>query len=318
VKNPMTDRESSQVPESSRDFSPADSPTAVGPVLEKVTPHTTDVGGIMVNRVLPRRQRRVIGAWCFLDHIGPAQDSTVDLHVGAHPHIGLQTFTWMMQGEILHRDSLGSEQVIRPGQVNLMTAGRGIAHTEDALPGQTAMHAAQLWIALPKEHADTAPRFDHYPDLPRWSEQGVTLTLLTGAYADRNAPTLQFSPLLGLDLASEVAATVELRLRKDFEYGLLPLQGTFQIDGETFGENELVYLGCGRDRLHVNATEQSRALLVGGAPVEDEVFIWWNFVGHDRATIVEAQNDWESGSPRFGTVPGSTRRLAPPPIPWRS
>jgi hypothetical protein len=125
-----------------------DCPAVAGtPVLERVTPHNTDVGGIEVNRVLPRRQRRVIGAWCFLDHIGPVSGREIDLHVGAHPHIGLQTFTWMMQGEILHRDSLGTEQVIRPGQVNLMTAGRGIAHTEDSVAGRYSCGAIMDCLA---------------------------------------------------------------------------------------------------------------------------------------------------------------------------
>lgn len=305
-------RESAKTPVSSLDC-----PPVYKPVLEKIAPHTTDVGGIAVNRVLPRRQRRLISAWCFLDHIGPVADGAVDLHVGAHPHIGLQTFTWMMQGEILHRDSLGTEQVIRPGQVNLMTAGRGIAHTEDALPGQTAMHAAQLWIALPGEHAATAPRFDHYPQLPQWREQDLEITLLTGDYAGECAPTLQFSPLVGMDLAAAVAGAAEFTVRADFEYGLLPLQGIFRIEDSSFAANELVYLGCGRDRLRVDFSAHSRALLIGGAPVAEEVLIWWNFVGHSRAAIMEAQREWEAGSARFGAVPGSVNRLVPPPIPWR-
>lgn len=293
-------------------------PAAASPVLERVTPHVTDVGGIAVNRVLPRRTRRLIGSWCFLDHIGPMRDAAIDLHVGEHPHIGLQTFTWMMEGEILHRDSLGSNQVIRPGQVNLMTAGRGIAHTEDSLSGQNAIHAAQLWIALPKEYADTAPRFDHYGELPKWREQNAEFTLLIGEYADKAAPTLRFSPIVGVDLQIIAAGESTLALREDFEYGVLPLSGSLNIEGETFGENDLAYLGCGRRSLTIATTGPSRALLVGGAPVADEVFIWWNFVGHDRATIAQAQDDWEAGSSRFAPVPGATRRLAPPPIPWKS
>ncbi|MBC6904601.1 pirin family protein [Saccharophagus sp. K07] len=305
--------------ESPKDFaSSLECPAAVKPVLERVTPHVTDVGGIAVNRVLPRRARRLVGSWCFLDHIGPLRNAAIDLHVGEHPHIGLQTFTWMMEGEILHRDSLGSDQVIRPGQVNLMTAGRGIAHTEDALPGQNAIHAAQLWIALPKEQADTEPRFDHYADLPKWQAQNAELTLLIGEYANKTAPTLRFSPIVGVDLQILAAGETILELREDFEYGLLPLSGSLNIEGETFAENDLAYLGCGRRSLTISTTGPSRALLVGGAPVTDEVLIWWNFVGHDRATIIQAQEDWLAKSGRFAPVPGATKRLAPPPIPWRS
>lgn len=291
---------------------------AAAPVLERVTPHHTDVGGIQVNRVLPRRQRRLIGAWCFLDHIGPVSGSEIDLHVGAHPHIGLQTFTWMMQGEIMHRDSLGTEQVIRPGQVNLMTAGRGIAHTEDSVPGQDAIHAAQLWIALPREHADTTPRFDHYPDLPRWREQNMDMTLLIGSYANHTAPSKSFSPLVGVDLQVALTQQAKLSLRRDFEYGLLPLQGNWKIEGEVFAENELAYLGCGREWLTVETPAGGRALLVGGAPMNDEVLIWWNFVSHSRSAIIQAQKDWEmDNKSRFADVPGAQKRLVPPPIPWQ-
>lgn len=296
-----------------------DCPPAVdAPVLERITPHSTEVGGIQVNRVLPRRQRRLIGAWCFLDHIGPVGGREINMHVGAHPHIGLQTFTWVMEGEILHCDSLGTEQVIRPGQVNLMTAGRGIAHTEDSLAEQQAMHAAQLWIALPKEHADTEPRFDHYPDLPRWREQNMDMTLLIGSYAAYTAPTKSFSPLVGVDLQAIQAGQVSLELRADFEYGLLPLQGEWKIEGETFAENDLAYLGCGREQLVLENPANGRALLVGGTPMKHEILIWWNFVGHSRDVIIQAQRDWEAGDKnRFPDVPGATNRLAPPPIPWR-
>lgn len=291
---------------------------AVTPVVERVTPHSTDVGGIQVNRVLPRRQRRLIGAWCFLDHIGPVRGSEIELHVGAHPHIGLQTFTWMMQGEILHRDSLGTEQVIRPEQVNLMTAGRGIAHTEDSVPGQHDIHAAQLWIALPKEHADTEPRFDHYPDLPRWREQNMDMTLLIGSYGTYTAPSKAFSPLVGLDLQVVQAGQMTFDLRADFEYGLLPLQGDWKIEGEMFAENDLAYLGCGREQLIVESTAEGRALLIGGTPMNQEVLIWWNFVSHSRAAIIQAQGDWEADDKsRFADVPGATKRLVPPPIPWQ-
>lgn len=296
-----------------------DCPAATAmPVLERVSPHSTDVGGIQVNRVLPRKQRRLIGAWCFLDHIGPVSGSEIDLHVGAHPHIGLQTFTWMMEGEILHRDSLGTEQVIRPGQVNLMTAGRGIAHTEDSVDGQHTMHAAQLWIALPQEHADTQPCFDHYPDLPRWSEQNLDMTLLIGSYAAHTAPTKSFSPLVGVDLQVVQAGQVKLELRPDFEYGLLPLQGDWSIEGEIFAENDLAYLGCGREHLILQTPAQGRALLVGGTPMRHEVLIWWNFVSHSRAAIIQAQRDWEAGDKnRFPDVPRASKRLVPPPIPWQ-
>ncbi|MDI5984099.1 pirin family protein [Halomonas sp. M4R5S39] len=288
--------------------------------VQHVAPRSADVGGIPVNRVLPSRQRRLVGAWCFLDHAGPAvfKGGAAGLRVGPHPHIGLQTFTWMIEGEVLHRDSLGHEQVIRPGQVNLMTAGRGISHTEESVPGETHLHAAQLWIALPAADRHTDPRFDHYPELPHWRQASVELTLLTGEFAGHRAPTLAFSPLVGLDLTSRDAATLRLPLRHEFEYGLLPLEGGLEIEGDTFVPNELAYLGRGRDDVTLGLPAGGRAILVGGEPLGEEVLIWWNFVGHSKAEIAEAQRDWEAGSERFGSIPRfDGERLMPPPLPWK-
>ncbi|UYG09032.1 pirin family protein [Halomonas sp. M4R1S46] len=289
-------------------------------LVQHVTPRTADVGGIPVNRVLPSRQRRLVGAWCFLDHAGPAvfKGDSRGLRVGPHPHIGLQTFTWMIAGEVLHRDSLGNRQVIRPGQVNLMTAGRGISHTEESVPGESQLHAAQLWIALPEADRRTDPRFDHYPDLPSWEEQGVAFTLLTGEFAGRRAPTLAFSPLVGLDLVSREASTLRLTLREDFEYGVLPLEGELAIEGDRFAPNELAYLGRGREAVTLDLPAGGRAILIGGEPLDEEILIWWNLVGHSKAEIAEAQRDWEAGSERFGSIPDyDGERLMPPPLPWK-
>ncbi|MBB3139961.1 pirin family protein [Halomonas organivorans] len=289
--------------------------------VQHVPPRTADVGGIPVNRVLPSRHRRLVGAWCFLDHAGPSvfKGDSRGLRVGPHPHIGLQTFTWMIEGEVLHRDSLGNRQVIRPGQVNLMTAGRGISHTEESVTGETHLHAAQLWIALPEADRRTDPRFDHYPDLPNWQEDGVDFTLLVGEFAGRRAPTLAFSPLVGLDLANPGASSIELSLREDFEYGVLPLEGEIDIEGETFVANELAYLGRGREAVTLALSAGGRAILIGGEPLGEEILIWWNFVGHSKAEIAEAQRDWEAGSERFGHIPDyDGEPLMPPPLPWKA
>ncbi|GHC34996.1 pirin family protein [Aidingimonas halophila] len=253
-------------------------------------------------------------------HAGPTifKGDASGLRVGPHPHIGLQTFTWMIEGEVLHRDSLGHEQVIRPGQVNLMTAGRGISHTEESVPGETHLHAAQLWIALPESARQIAPRFDHYPDLPHWEEHGVDLTLLTGEFAGHQAPTLAFSALVGLDIAGRQAGDVTLPLREDFEHGLLPLEGELDIEGTRFAPNEMAYLGRGRSSVTLSLPAGGRTILVGGEPLGEEIWIWWNFVGHSKAEIAEAQRDWERGSDRFGTISGyDGERLMPPPLPWK-
>jgi quercetin 2,3-dioxygenase len=283
---------------------------------QRIASRLTDVGGIPVARAIPVKERRTIGPWCFLDHIGPTRfaPGAKGMNVGPHPHISLQTFTWMLEGEILHRDSLGSEQVIRPGQVNLMTAGRGIAHTEESVAGHPDLHAAQLWIALPERSQDTKPRFDHYPELPRWQEGEINLTLLIGEYQGRQAPTLHFSPILGLDLYAEQTQTVRLTLAPGFEHGLLALQGQVSIAGEPLAAEQLIYLPPGVPSVEVTLTKGARLLLIGGEPLAQPLQIWWNFVSFNRDAIRTAAQDWESGHPRFGEVVGyvGPRLIAPP------
>jgi len=289
-------------------------------LVQHLQPRTAEVGGIAINRLMPQRGRRMIGAWCFLDHAGPAvfsQEST-GMRVGPHPHTSLQTFTWMLAGDILHRDSLGSEQVIRPGELNLMTAGRGITHTEESTADSSALHAAQLCIALPHADRNVRPRFDHYPELPRWREQGVDVTLLNGSLRGHDAHTLTYSPLVGADLLSEQATTFALDVRRDFEYGVLVLEGALHVGQDRFGPNELAYLGCGIEEISLQLDAQTRVLLLGGEPLATPIFMWWNFVGHSKAEIARAQHDWESRAARFGNVPGfDGERLMPPPIPWQ-
>lgn len=272
--------------------------------------------GFTVGRALPTRERRLVGAWCFLDHLGPVDLRGHDgMHLDAHPHTCLQTFTWVMEGEILHRDSLGSDQIIRPGQVNLMTAGRGIAHTEDSLQGEQ-LHAAQLWIALPQEYADVDPAFDHYPDLPQWSQDGIDFTLLAGEFEGRRAPTRIYTPLVGLDLRASSATRASLPLGPDFEYGLLPMQGGMRINNVDIDQNRFAYLEAGGDTLDIELPDGGRCLLVGGEPFPGAISMWWNFVGHSREYISQAYLDWQAGAARFPDVPQARQRLDSPRPPW--
>lgn len=289
------------------------------PSIERIEARVADLGnGMAVRRALPTRQRRMVGAWCFLDHAGPLRFAPGQgMHVGAHPHTGLQTFTWMIEGEVLHRDSLGNVQVIRPGQVNLMTAGRGIAHAEESLPDERRLHAAQLWIALPAGVNDCKPAFDHYPDLPRWDEGGCTFTLLAGAYGRHAAPARLYSPLVGVDVYSAQGAAIDLPLNPGFEYGILPLEGEIRIGAERFGADEFAYLGDGADNLRLELAAGSRILLLGGEPFGKPILMWWNFVGFSKDEIAQAQREWEAGDPRFGRVEGyEGRRLVAPVLPW--
>ena len=286
--------------------------------IQRIAGRLSDIGeGMTVLRALPTRQRRMIGAWCFLDHIGPLQFAPGQgLHVGAHPHTALQTFTWLIEGEVLHRDSLGSEQLIRPGQVNLMTAGHGVVHTEDSPADGQRLHAAQLWIALPPAAADCPPAFEHFPELPRWEHDGCVITLLAGSFAGRTMAARFHTPLVGLDLHSPAGAHCALPLDPAFEYGILLLEGEMRFGDERFVADEFAWLGSGAGSIAIDLAAGSRLLLLGGEPFGEPVLMWWNFVGHDRPAIIAAQREWEAGSPRFGPVAGGGRRLAAPPLPW--
>lgn len=287
--------------------------------IQRIAGRPSDIGeGMTVLRALPTRQRRMVGAWCFLDHLGPLEFSAGrGMHVGAHPHTGLQTFTWLIEGEVLHRDSLGNEQIIRPGQVNLMTAGRGVVHSEDSLQEGQRLHAAQLWIALPAEEADCPPAFAHYPELPCWDEGDCRFTLLAGSFAGRTMTGDFRTPLLGVDVYSASGARVELPLNPAFEHGILILEGQVRIDGEAFATDEFAYLGNGTERQGIELAAGTRILLLGGTPFGEPVLMWWNFVGFSKTGITQAQRDWESGDPRFGRVAGDAgRRLLAPPLPW--
>ncbi len=259
-----------------------DCPACPGkPVLERIETRATQIGeGFTIRRAVPNRERRMVGAWCFLDHAGPMDHGPKKgLRVGPRPHIGLQTFTWMIEGEVMHRDSLGFEQVIRPGQVNLMTAGRGIVHAEDSVTDDAGrLHAAQLWIALPDAERHRAPSFHHYPELPIIESGGFRVTVLAGAAFDRTAPAEVFSPLVGMDFAASAAARTAAPLNPAFEHAALTLSGEVEVEGERLAPGILLYLGIAREQLNLRCAAAARLLLIGGEPFKEEILLWWNFV----------------------------------------
>ncbi|MDG4801257.1 pirin family protein [Micromonospora sp. WMMD980] len=265
-----------------------------------------------VRRLLPQRQRRMVGAWCFVDHFGP--DDVAErpgMEVPPHPHTGLQTVTWLLDGEILHRDSLGNVQPIRPGQLNVMTSGRGIAHSERSpLVHPPLMHGVQLWVALPDPARAGDPDFAHHAELPRWRDGDWDLTLLVGELGGERSPAVAHTPLLGAQLETRGPAPATTALRPDFEYGLLAMSGSADVDGVALAPGALLYLGTGRTALTVRATSGSRLLLLGGAPFEEPLVMWWNFVGRSHEEIAAAREDWAADR-RFGTVADD----AAPPLP---
>lgn len=260
--------------------------------------------GTVIKRALPSRQKRMIGAWCFLDHAGPVSFPQGDgLDVGPHPHTGLQTFTWMIEGTMMHTDSLGSKQLIRPKQVNLMTAGYGISHTEVAPESETKMHAAQLWIALPDDKLNMAPQFDHYPELPVVIQDGVEFTVLVGEYLNTTSPVQVHTELLGVDLFAKDSTALRIPLNPKFEYGFLALEGTATINGHELTDENLVVLEPGLNELSIEIHAGSRILMLGGEPFESPILLWWNLVGRTQEELKIAREQWINQDPRFGSIP---------------
>jgi redox-sensitive bicupin YhaK (pirin superfamily) len=261
--------------------------------------------GLAVTRTLPHRDRRMVGAWCFADYFAAADLADgPGMRVAPHPHTGLQTVTWLIEGEVHHRDSIGSSQLIRPGQLNLMTAGGGIAHSEESPAGHgPVLHGIQLWVALPEPDREMAPRFDHHADLPVLVAGALTATVLIGSLGGVTSPAPTYSPLVGAEVRLDGAG--RLPLADSFEHAALAVDATVEVDGVPLAPGELIYLGSGRDELEFGGT--GRLLLLGGEPFAEEIVMWWNFIGRGHADIVRDRSDWmadPAGSPRFGEVRG--------------
>jgi redox-sensitive bicupin YhaK (pirin superfamily) len=276
------------------------------------------VGGNRVRRALPQRSRRTIGAWCFADHMGPtAPDGTNPLGVGPHPHMGLHTVTWLLSGELIHRDSLGSEQPIRAGQLNLMTAGNGVSHAEEPSAGQRgSLHGIQLWVALPEATRHGPAAFEHHGELPEIELDNAVATVLVGALSGTASPARADTPLVGVDLQLRPGATT-VGLEADFEYGLVVLEGALEMGGRRLTPGHLGVLGWGREELGVEVAEGTRALLLGGVPFDSPLVMWWNFVGRSRSEMVEATDQWNAGAERFGDPGSSMARIVAPRPPWK-
>ncbi|SNY40745.1 hypothetical protein SAMN05421748_10676 [Paractinoplanes atraurantiacus] len=272
--------------------------------------------GFAVTRLLPAKGRRMVGAWCFLDAYGPVDISgTPGMRVAPHPHTGLQTVTWLLSGEVLHRDILGSVQEIRPGQLNLMTAGRGIAHSEET-PAEHSpvLHGVQLWVALPHAVRDMAPAFAHHADLPVVDLNKGTVTVLMGTFEGVTSPAATHTPLIGAELA--ITGEIDLPLDPTFEYAFLTLDGAPTVDGTTLKPGPLLYAGEGRRSVRLATSSPSRLLLLGGEPFDERLVMWWNFVARDHDEIVQMRADWADHTPRFGEVHGYDGPPLPaPPMP---
>ncbi len=275
------------------------------------------VGGIGVRRVWPRRGRRTVGPWCFVDHMGPGSVSSEHgLDVGPHPHIGLQTVTWLLQGAVLHRDSLGSEQIIRPGQLNLMTAGHGVSHSEEtAGVYRGELHGVQLWVAQPSATRNGDAAFEHHPELPQAAVGSGVATVLVGSFLGASSGARRDTDHLGVELHLLPGRT-EVPLDPEFEYGLVCLDGTVGVGGRNLDPTGLGYLGLGRDQLPLDAPEPVRVLLIGGRPFPELLLMWWNYVARTRDEIAAAHRAWLAGESRFGQVASPLERMVTAGPPW--
>ena len=280
-----------------------------------------------VQRALPQRALPTVGAWCFLDRFGPQR---IAMRVDPHPHMGLQTVTWPLAGEVRHRDSIGSDAVLRPGQLNLMTSGAGIAHSEYSLGDGTAeLDAMQLWIALPEDSRWGDRAFEshqHLPvvDLPATRGDDAQATVVMGRFADVTSPATTFSPLVGAQIRVAAGSRVRVPLNPDWEHAVVVLEGDLEVHAVASpgGEparperNDLLYLGTDRDHATVASRDGALVFLLGGEPFQEELVMWWNFVGRSHQEIADAWDDWQSRSARFGDVAGhGDVRIPAPPMP---
>ncbi|MFJ8270260.1 pirin family protein [Streptomyces sp. NPDC094154] len=297
---------------------PADDEPATEAVrVDVLTSRDVPLGGpraMTVRRTLPQRARTLIGAWCFADHYGPDDVSvTGGMDVAPHPHTGLQTVSWLFSGEIEHRDSLGSHAYVRPGELNLMTGGYGISHSEVSTPRTTVLHGVQLWVALPEEHRDADRDFQHHAPEPVRTD-GAEIRVFLGSLAGRTSPVRTFTPLLGAEIVLQPRAALTLAVDPGFEHGLLVDQGEVRLSGTLLGPAELGYAHPGPDALTLTneSDDIARTVLLGGAPFEEEIVMWWNFIGRSADDIVQARRDWMEGR-RFGEVQGYDGAPLPAP-----
>lgn len=297
-----------------------------GPRAVQLEAREVPLGGVRamsVRRALPQRDLPLVGAWCFLDRFGP---QVTKMRVEPHPHIGLQTVTWPFAGEVRHRDSIGSDVLVRRGALNIMTSGEGIAHSEYSVGEEAAaLDALQLWVALPEGRRHGAADFERHEDLPviaLTADAGDDgrATVVVGELAGTSSPATMHTPIVGAELHLAPGSRVRLPLRPEWEHALLPIEGDARlVDGgteEPLDVEHLLYLGIRRDEIVIASDAGATLFLLGGEPFEDEIVMWWNFVARSHDEIVAAREAWEAASDRFGrVVDHGDERIPAPPLP---
>lgn len=296
---------------------PARADAGCNAVETRIIPKVHDIGGFDVRRVLPARERRMVGPFIFWDQMGLARlDPGVGIDVRPHPHIGLATVTYLFRGEIMHRDSLGTVIPIRPGEMNLMTAGRGIVHSERTPPGVRAdghdLYGIQAWVALPRSHEECEPAFRHFAsaELPVLSDGGLTLRLIAGEMAGRRSPVTTPMAMIYADAELSPGATLPFDALYP-ERAIYVVEGEIEVAGERFGPAQMLVLRAGLP-VTIRAVSAARLMLLGGEPADGPRHIWWNFVSSSRDRMEQAKADWAAG--RFAAVPDETEFI---PLPAR-
>ncbi|MEM6713319.1 MAG: pirin family protein [Pseudomonadota bacterium] len=297
------------------DPTPGDA-TACDFIETLIVPRAHDLGEFEVRRALPSRKRQMVGPFIFFDQMGPAEFLVGGgIDVRPHPHIGLATVTYLFQGEVLHRDSLGTELSIKPGELNLMSAGKGIVHSERTSEAAKAigpkLFGIQSWVALPETHEEGAPAFTHYgaDQLPMLNDHGVSLRVIAGEVMGVKAPTETAWPTLYADATLAAGASMPVDPTYE-ERGIYTISGEIDIAGETFGPAQLLVFRPG-DTITVRATSDARFIVLGGEPMDSKRYIWWNFVSSSKERIDQAKDDWKHM--RFDTVPGDAEDFIPLP-----
>ncbi len=271
-------------------------------------------------RVLPARPHRTVGGWCFVDLMGPVELAAGEgVDVAPHPHCGLQTVTWLFAGEILHRDSIGSEQVIRPGQCNLMTAGHGVAHSEESVSRSGGpVHGIQLWAAQPSATRDGDAAFEHHGGLPRVALSGprgaAEATVFVGGFGGVESPARRDWESVGAEV--QVRGRVDLPLAGAHEHLVVVIDGAVTVDRTALAPGTHAYLAPGRDGVALQAADDARVVLLGGLPFPETVEMWWNFVARSREELGVAWRQWSDRDPRFPEVASPLPRTEVPPPPW--
>ena len=277
--------------------------------VEILTPREVPLGGpraLLVQRTLPQHQRSLVGAWCFADHYGPHDvRSSGGMDVPPHPHTGLQTVSWLFSGEVEHRDSAGVHAFVRPGELNLMTAGAGICHSEVSTATTTMLHGVQLWVALPDSDRDTDRRFDHYVPTPV-TRTGAIVRVFLGELDGVSSPVPTFTPLLGAQIDLAAGTRLTLQVDQTFEHGVLIDKGRVAVDDTAVDVAELAYRAAGPSSLELRNTgdRPARVVLLGGPPFTEELVMWWNFVGRSHEDIAAYREQWQHHDARFGKVSG--------------